>query len=223
MSLASNIQDLATAISTEIKKDRVKINGNAADLSALSTTAKADLVAAINEVFAMAQAATGGSDGAVISDTTTTTTTTWSSSKSQAQIDAAISNILGAAPTALDTLKEIGDALNNDANFAATVTTQLGTKAPIASPAFTGTPTAPTATAGTNTTQVATTAFVVAAVAGVTIPAASATVQGKVELATDAEAQAGTDTARAVTPANLTAVVGNSATNFVTTFQAGLA
>ena len=33
-------------------------------------------------------------------------------------------------------------------------------KAPLASPAFTGTPTAPTAAAGTNTTQVATTAFV---------------------------------------------------------------
>lgn len=36
--------------------------------------------------------------------------------------------------------------------------------APLASPAFTGTPTAPTATAGTNTTQLATTAFVAAAV-----------------------------------------------------------
>ena len=34
--------------------------------------------------------------------------------------------------------------------------------APLASPAFTGTPTAPTATVGTNTTQVATTAFVIA-------------------------------------------------------------
>ena len=33
-------------------------------------------------------------------------------------------------------------------------------KANLASPAFTGTPTAPTATAGTNTTQIATTAFV---------------------------------------------------------------
>ncbi|WP_049974544.1 right-handed parallel beta-helix repeat-containing protein [Azospirillum sp. B4] len=37
-------------------------------------------------------------------------------------------------------------------------------KAPLASPALTGTPTAPTATAGTNTTQLATTAFVTAAV-----------------------------------------------------------
>lgn len=43
---------------------------------------------------------------------------------------------------------------------------QLNTeKAPIASPALSGTPTAPTAAAGTNTTQIATTAFVQAAVA----------------------------------------------------------
>ncbi len=40
------------------------------------------------------------------------------------------------------------------------VQTQLDGKAGLASPAFTGTPTAPTATTGTNTTQVATTAFV---------------------------------------------------------------
>lgn len=38
-------------------------------------------------------------------------------------------------------------------------------RAPLASPALTGTPTAPTATAGTNTTQIATTAFVTSAVA----------------------------------------------------------
>lgn len=44
----------------------------------------------------------------------------------------------------------------------------LDAKASLASPAFTGTPTAPTATAGTNTTQVATTAFVTTAVANKT-------------------------------------------------------
>jgi hypothetical protein len=42
----------------------------------------------------------------------------------------------------------------------------LGTKAPIASPTFTGIPAADTATAGTNTTQLATTAFVFEANAG---------------------------------------------------------
>lgn len=40
------------------------------------------------------------------------------------------------------------------------VTTKLNTKANLASPALTGTPTAPTAADGTNTTQIATTAFV---------------------------------------------------------------
>lgn len=40
------------------------------------------------------------------------------------------------------------------------LTTHLGEKAPLASPALTGTPTAPTAAAGTNTTQIATTAWV---------------------------------------------------------------
>ena len=45
------------------------------------------------------------------------------------------------------------------------VQTQLNAKAPTASPAFTGTPTAPTASPGTNNTQLATTAYADAAVA----------------------------------------------------------
>ncbi|MCJ7450080.1 MAG: hypothetical protein MUO72_20595 [Bacteroidales bacterium] len=48
--------------------------------------------------------------------------------------------------------------------------TALNLKAPLASPAFTGTPLAPTAAAGTNTTQVATTAFVTSAI-NTSIPA----------------------------------------------------
>ena len=47
-------------------------------------------------------------------------------------------------------------------------------KAPLASPALTGTPTAPTATAGTNTTQVATTAFVGTAVSNLVASAPAA-------------------------------------------------
>lgn len=45
--------------------------------------------------------------------------------------------------------------------------TALAAKAPLASPALTGTPTAPTAVTGTSSTQLATTAFVAAAVAAV--------------------------------------------------------
>ncbi len=45
------------------------------------------------------------------------------------------------------------------------VNIDLSSKAPLASPAFTGTPTAPTPASGTNTTQIATTAFVQSAIA----------------------------------------------------------
>lgn len=71
-------------------------------------------------------------------------------------------------------------------------------KANLASPTFTGTPAAPTAAAGTNTTQLATTAFVQQET-----PAASQTVSGLIEIATNAEVAAGTDTVRAITAAGL--------------------
>ena len=56
------------------------------------------------------------------------------------------------------------------------IQTQLNTKAALASPALTGTPTAPTAASGTNNTQVATTAFVnteIAADVGATVGVAN--------------------------------------------------
>lgn len=49
------------------------------------------------------------------------------------------------------------------------IRTELDLKAPLASPAFTGTPTAPTAATGTNTTQVATTAFVQDAISSLSV------------------------------------------------------
>lgn len=73
---------------------------------------------------------------------------------------------------------------------------------------FISIPKAPTSTLGNNTTNIATTAFVKAAIDAIpapTIPAATETVAGKVELATSAEVQTGTDTVRAVTPAGMKA------------------
>ncbi|MEG3653589.1 phage tail protein, partial [Escherichia coli] len=64
----------------------------------------------------------------------------------------------------LDTLKEIAAAINNDPNFSTTINNVLALKAPLASPALTGIPTAPTAAQGTNNTQIATTAYVRAAI-----------------------------------------------------------
>ncbi len=52
MSLVTNLVDLATRISTEVKAVRTLVNGNQADLSSLTTTDKTNLVGAINELDA---------------------------------------------------------------------------------------------------------------------------------------------------------------------------
>ncbi len=50
-----------------------------------------------------------------------------------------ISNLIASADPALDTLNELATALNDDANFSTTVTNSIATKAPLASPTFSGT------------------------------------------------------------------------------------
>jgi len=80
--------------------------------------------------------------------------------------------IVDAAPATLDTLNELAAAINDDASFASTITTALGTKAPLASPTFTGIPVAPTAALNTDTTQIATTAFVIDQIDASTQPGA---------------------------------------------------
>jgi len=67
----------------------------------------------------------------------------------QSYVDTAVSNLVDAAPSTLNTLNELAAAINDDASYASTITTALGNKldsstasstyAPIASPTFTGT------------------------------------------------------------------------------------
>ena len=71
----------------------------------------------------------------------------------------AVAAVVDAAPAALDTLNELAAALADSPDTVSNLTTLVGTKAPLASPALTGVPTAPTAAADTSTTQIATTAF----------------------------------------------------------------
>ena len=81
-------------------------------------------------------------------------------------VQAALTALINGAPATLDTLKEIAAAINNDPNFSTTINNALALKAPLSSPALTGTPTAPTAAQSVNNTQIATTAFVKSAIAG---------------------------------------------------------
>jgi hypothetical protein len=106
VSLQTRLQDLATAVATDVKQLRTWITGSSSGtLAALNTTAKTDLVAAINELEARPSGA---------GDVT------------QQDLDALRESILGAGvPEALDTLDELAAALGDDANFAATITNSL--------------------------------------------------------------------------------------------------
>lgn len=91
-------------------------------------------------------------------------------------------NNLSDVDSAATSLQNLGlTATAAELNFSDGVTsniqTQLDGKAPLSSPALTGTPTAPTAAAGTNDTQIATTAFVQTAAGGssAAIPTTSGT------------------------------------------------
>jgi hypothetical protein len=175
MSLATNVSDLATRVGTEFKSVRTQLTGNASgSLSALTTTDKTSLVAAVNEVAD----AVAGSSG--IDDGTTGTTTTWSSSKINTQIGAATSALVNGAQSTLDTLGELATALGNDANFATTTATALGNRVRT-----------DTAAQGLNSTQ-----------------------QGNAR--TNIAAAAASDLT------TLSTNVGDTTTNFVTAFEAGL-
>lgn len=112
---------------TQFKATRALIGA----LASLTTTDKASLVAAINEV----NAKTAGA-GAQIDDVTPRTTTVYSSSKTDSQISAARAalkaEILGGAGATVDTLKEIADLLAssdiNDDNALAALTTAVGNR-----------------------------------------------------------------------------------------------
>lgn len=125
MSLASQVSSLATRIATEVKALRTLINGNAADLTSLTTTNKTNLVAAINELDALIAAI---DPGALIDDGAASLTTTYSSTKITDLLAQAITDITNGAPAALDTLDELANALGDDANFAATITNALANR-----------------------------------------------------------------------------------------------
>jgi len=144
MSLDTNIQDLATRMGTEAKALRALINGNLTDLSGLNTTAKNNLVAAINEVLVNA----GSGSGDLVSTNNLSDVADPAASRtnldifSQAEVTAAIAAAVagvslaglggltqaevdaraqvvldanvGAAPGALDTIQEIANALQDN-------------------------------------------------------------------------------------------------------------
>lgn len=128
MTLEQRLILLAQAIGGDIKTLTVAQGS----LTSLTTTAKSNLVAAINELKSITDGLAGG--GAAINDAAGDgdTTVTWSANKifdSIAAAKAALKNeLVDGAGAALDTLNELADALNNDPNFAATIATEIANR-----------------------------------------------------------------------------------------------
>jgi hypothetical protein len=145
MSLKTRVESLATRIGTEFKTLRTSLTGNSSGaLTALTTTDKTSLLAAINEVNAKPSGGWTAVDasetvkGIVELATTAEATTGTDSVRAvtpagvKAVADALKASILGAGvPAALDTLDELAAALADDENFASTVTTALAGKQPL--------------------------------------------------------------------------------------------
>jgi hypothetical protein len=125
--------------------------------------------AELNDFSITANASASGSGGLSYNNATgefTLTPADTSTFATTSYVNTQVANLVDSAPGSLDTLNELAAALNDDASFSTTVTDSIALKAPLASPALTGTPTAPTAATSTNTTQLATTAFVQSEISG---------------------------------------------------------
>jgi hypothetical protein len=254
MSLATNLSDAFTRVATESKALRTLLNGNTADLTALNTTAKNNLVAAINEVYSGLGAA-----GATVLDELTDVTITaaatgqiirfdgaqWVNADGTAYfqpLDADLTAIAGTATTAY------GRGLLALADQAALMA--LLALASEAAPGIVELATTAEATTGTDTSRAVTPAGMAAAISAANnalIDAAPGTLDTLNELA----AALGDDPNFATTMTNALAMrvrvdavqaftgpqqtqgrsnidaasatdVGDTTTNFVTVFEAGL-
>jgi hypothetical protein len=78
--------------------------------------------------------------GKTVTVATAAGSTNTTAAASTAFVQQELTTLIGGAPSTLDTLNELAAAINDDASYASTLTTALATKAPLASPTFTGTP-----------------------------------------------------------------------------------
>jgi hypothetical protein len=140
VSLQTRLNDFITAVATDYKQLRTFITGSSTgDLTGLTTTAKASVISAINEINAKPAAVTadatetvkGVVELATLAEVTAGTDTTRVVTVAGVRQEriALKNEILGAGvPGALDTLDEFAAALGDDANFAGTVTTAMSNR-----------------------------------------------------------------------------------------------
>ena len=140
-------QDIATgelAVNTVDKRIFTNNNGTIVELGTYPSTQAVQGNATIGGTLGVTGATTLASGSvtgnfSVAGTLTVSTPSNSTDAASKGYVDAQVSAVLDGAPAALDTLNELAAALNDDANFATTVTNALATKLNKAGDTMTGT------------------------------------------------------------------------------------
>ena len=107
--------------------------------SSLNVTGNTDLDGTLNVDGASTLAPGTVSGNWTVTGTLTVSTPTNSTdAASKGYVDTAVANVIDSAPGALDTLNELAAAINDDANFATTITNSIATKLALAGGTMTG-------------------------------------------------------------------------------------
>ena len=131
------------AVNTADKRVYTNNSGTIVELgtypSALAVAANATVGGTLGVTGATTLSSGTVSGNWTVTGTLTVSTPTASThAASKGYVDTAVANVIDAAPGALDTLNELAAAINDDANFATTITTALATKLPLAGGTMTG-------------------------------------------------------------------------------------
>jgi hypothetical protein len=118
------------------------ISSNANTLSNTVTTLSGNVSTLSNTVSLKANIASPDFTGVPTAPTANNTTNT-TQIATTAYVKAVVGDLINSAPATLDTLGEIATSLANNASLSSTLTTSIATRAPLASPTFTGTVTIP--------------------------------------------------------------------------------
>ena len=213
----AKVTNVSTNLSVTATGDTLRVNSSDGDNATLPLATTNTWGVMSDEMFDTLAAAAPKASPALTGTPTAPTAaanTNTTQIATTAYVQTEITDLIGGAPGALDTLNELAAAIDDDASYASTITSALGGKSPTAG--STSLVTVGTISTGTWQGSAISTDYI-ANTSGTNTGdevAASTTTAGVVERATNTEADAGSDTSRYVTPAHLarrtyTETIGN--------------
>jgi len=129
---SGTIVEIGTAPTTQA------VTGNATVGGTLGVTGNTTLTTVSTSGAATLASGSVTGNFSVAGTLTVATPTNSTDAASTGYVDTAVANVIDSAPGALDTLNELAAAINDDANFATTITTSIATKLPLAGGTMTG-------------------------------------------------------------------------------------